>query len=493
MADANLPPNEEPDHPYAKRWPRIYRWLDRRTGITEVMHEALDEPIPGGARWAYVFGSVLLFLFISQTVTGIALALYYAPTADHAHTTVAYIMKEVSAGSFLRSLHAYGSSAVVVVLLLHLTQTFLYGAYKGRREVLWISGCALFGLMLAMAFTGYLLPWDQKAYFATTVGTNMASEVPWIGGGLKRLMRGGNEMGTLTLSRFFVAHVFLLPAAILGLVAAHVYLFRKAGAAGPPSEDPVRPKLPTERFYPRQVLMDTAVALLMICALGFLAHFHPFELGPKANPADTQYVPRPEWYYLPIFQWLKYFKGSLAIFGIVIIPSLTALLVVALPFIDRRLERRSWKRPFAVGIYLAILGTLIAFGLLSKREDRLDPAIAKQVARQDEETKKFMQEPFQPEVAGNTLSAQSVAALDPLAAQGKKVYGDQSCDACHGENGIGTDAGPKLLGAIAQKPAAELSQLLRHPNAEMIKGEMQPVEVSDEELKALVAYIKSLK
>ena len=142
------------------------------------MHEALDEPIPGGARWAYVFGSVLLFLFISQTVTGIFLSLYYAPTADHAHTTVAYIVKEVTGGSFLRSLHAYGSSAVVIVLLLHLTQTFLYGAYKGRREVLWISGCALFGLMLAMAFTGYLLPWDQKAFFATTVGTNMASEVP---------------------------------------------------------------------------------------------------------------------------------------------------------------------------------------------------------------------------------------------------------------------------------------------------------------------------
>ena len=109
-----------------------------------------------------------------------------------------------------------------------------------------------------MAFTGYLLPWDQKAFFATTVGTNMASEVPVIGSTLKRLMRGGNEMGTLTLSRFFVAHVFLLPAAILGLVAAHVYLFRKAGAAGPPSEDPIKPRLPTERFYPRQVLSRAA-------------------------------------------------------------------------------------------------------------------------------------------------------------------------------------------------------------------------------------------
>jgi ubiquinol-cytochrome c reductase cytochrome b subunit len=493
MADKSTP-NDQSSHPYSTRRQRAYRWFDRRTGIGSLMDEALDEPIPGGARWAYVFGSVLLFLFISQTVTGVFLSLYYAPTADHAHTTVAYIVKEVTGGSFLRSLHAYGSSAVVIVMLLHLTQTFLYGAYKGRREVLWISGCALFGLMLAMAFTGYLLPWDQKAFFATTVGTNMASEVPLIGSMLKRLMRGGNEMGTLTLSRFFVAHVFLLPAAILGLIASHVYLFRKAGAAGPPHEDPVKPRLPTERFYPRQVLMDTAVALIMILVLGLLAHYWPTELGPKANPADTQYVPRPEWYYLPIFQWLKYFKGPLAIFGIVIVPALTALLVVALPFIDRRLERRPWKRPIAVGIFLAIMATLVAFGFLSKREDRLDPAIAKQVAKQNEETEKFMREPFEPEAAASSLSAPAVApVLDPVAAAGKKIFEGESCDACHGENGVGTAVGPKLAGATAQKPAEELADLLRHPTPKMIEGEMKPVEIPDDDLKALVAYIKSLK
>ena len=169
----------------------------------------------------------------------------------------------------------------------------------------------LLALMLAMAFTGYLLPWDQKAYFATTVGTNMAADVPFIGTWLKRFMRGGNEMGTLTISRFFVAHVFLLPAALIGFVAMHVYLFRKAGAAGPPSADPIKPQLPTQRFYPRQVVMDTVVALVMILILGGLAHFAPFELGPRANPADTQYIPRPEWYYLPIFQWLKYWRGPI--------------------------------------------------------------------------------------------------------------------------------------------------------------------------------------
>src|SRR6266487_6130893 len=406
---------EEASHPYSNRWQRLYHWLDRRTGIGSLLHEALDEPIPGGARWAYVFGSILLFLFISQTITGVVLALYYVPSAASAHTTVAYIVKEVTGGSFLRSLHAYGSSAVVIVVLLHLTQTYVYGAYKGRRELLWISGCALLGLMLAMAFTGYLLPWDQKAFFATTVGTNMASEIPWVGSLLKRFMRGGNEMGTLTLSRFFVAHVFLLPAAILGLVAAHVYLFCFLGVRGPPREDPVNPRLPTQRFYPRQVVMDTIVALVMILILGALAHFAPTELGPKANPDDTQYVPRPEWYYLPFFQWLKYFKGPWAVVGIVIVPTITAALVIALPFIDRRLERRPWRRPGAVGIFLGIWFTLITFGLLSKREDHLDPAIAKQIAKQREETEQFMREPFEPEPAVSTLTAANVALLDPLA------------------------------------------------------------------------------
>ena len=475
------------------RWQGLYIWLDRRTGIGSLLHEALDEPIPGGARWAFVFGSVLLFLFISQTITGVVLALYYVPSATSAHTTVAYIVKEVTGGSFLRSLHAYGSSATVIVVLLHLTQTYLYGSYKGRRELLWISGCVLLGLMLAMAFTGYLLPWDQKAFFATTVGTNMASDIPFIGTWLKRFMRGGDEMGTLTVSRFFVAHVFLIPAVLIAFIATHIYLFRKAGAAGPPDENPVNPKLPTQRFYPRQVVMDTIVALVMILILGSLAHFAPTELGPKADPADTQYVPRPEWYYLPIFQWLKYWRGPYAIIGIVVIPAITAALLVFVPFVDRRLERRPWRRPIAVGVFLAILAAFVAMGLMSVRDDQRDPSIAKQVAKQREATEEFMRKPFEPEGAATSLSAPVVTVRDPVVEAGKKIYGSESCDACHGENGVGTAAGPKLTGAIAQKPAEELSNLLRHPTAKMIEGEMKSIDVSDQDLKALVAYIKSLK
>src|SRR5260370_23569478 len=284
-------------------------WLNRRTGLDTLLRTALYEPIPGGARLAYVFGSGLLFIFITQVTTGMFLALYYVPSADHAPTTVAYITKAVTAGSFLRSLHGYGASAMVIVLFLHLSQTYIYGSYKGRRELLWLSGCALFGLVMAMAFTGYLLPWDQRAYFATAVGTNAVSEVPWIGESLKRLMRGGTEMGTLTISRFFVAHVFLVPACIFALVSSHIFLFRKAGASGPVNEDPYHPKQNAQLFYPRQVLMDLSLTALLIAGLGLLCFFVPIQLGPPANPADTPYVPRHDWYYLPIFQWLKYWNG----------------------------------------------------------------------------------------------------------------------------------------------------------------------------------------
>src|ERR1700687_4987799 len=419
-------------------------WLNHRTGLDDLLRTALDEPIPGGARFAYIFGSGLLFIFISQVITGIFLALYYVPSADHAHTTVAYITKAVTAGSFLRSLHAYGASAMVVVLFLHLTQTYVYGAYKGQRELLWLSGCALFGLVLAMAFTGYLLPWDQRAYFATAVGTNAVSEIPWIGESIKRLMRGGTEMGTLTISRFFVAHVFLIPAFILALVASHIFLFRKAGAAGPVNEDTYDPKQKSVLFDPRQVLMDLSLTALLIIGLGLLCFFAPMQLGPPANPADAQYVPRPEWYYLTIFQWVQYWHGSIAMIGVLVIPTLLVVAILAVPFLDRGIERRPWKRPAAMGGYAFVVFTLLGLGLRSQYLDRHDSGVAQQLAKQRSEEEEYSRKPFEPELSSASLAAANVALADPLAAKGKTLFEGQSCNACHGDGGAGTAAAPAL-------------------------------------------------
>jgi ubiquinol-cytochrome c reductase cytochrome b subunit len=469
----------------------FWGWLNHRTGLDDLLRTALYEPIPGGARFAYIFGSGLLFIFLSQIITGVFLALYYVPSADHAHTTVAYITKVVTAGSFLRSLHAYGASAMVIVVLLHLSQTYIYGAYKGRRELLWLSGCVLFGLVMAMAFTGYLLPWDQRAYFATAVGTNAVSEIPWIGESIKRLMRGGTEMGTLTISRFFVAHVFFVPALIFALVASHIFLFRKAGAAGPFNEDPYHPKQKPELFYPRQVLMDLSLTALLIIGLGVLCFFVPMQLGPPANPADTQYIPRPEWYYLPIFQWLKYWHGAASIIGVLVIPTILVLAVLALPFLDRSVERRPWRRPAAMGAYAFVVFSLVGLGLRSQYLDRHDPGIAQKLAKQKTEEAEYMRKPFEPDLSSASLAAENVVLADPLAAKGKTIFEAQSCNACHGDGGVGTAAAPALIGT--KLSADQLAELFKHPTAKMTAGGMPPIDLPPDDLKALIAYVESLK
>ena len=471
----------------------FWGWLNRRTGLDDVLRAALYEPIPGGARLAYIFGSGLLFIFLSQVITGVFLALYYVPSADHAHTTVAYITKVVTAGSFLRSLHAYGASAMVIVLLLHLSQTYVYGAYKGRRELLWISGCALFGLVMGMAFTGYLLPWDQRAYFATAVGTNAIGEIPGIGETLTRLVRGGTEMGTLTISRFFVAHVFLIPAFIFALVASHIFLFRNAGPAGPVTENPYKPTLKPEPFYPRQVLIDLSLTALLIVGLGAMAFFLAVPLGPAANPANAQYVPRPEWYYLPIFQWLKYWHGSAAVIGVLVIPMILVIAVIALPFLDRGVERRPWKRPGAMGAYVFLMFGLLGLGLRSVYQDKHDPSIAEQLAKQKTEEEEYMRKPFEPDLSAASLAAANVALADPLAAKGKTIFAAQSCNACHGDGGVGTAAAPALIGISAKLSKDQVANLLQHPTAKMTAGGMPAVDLPPDELKALVAYIESLK
>jgi ubiquinol-cytochrome c reductase cytochrome b subunit len=470
------------------------KWLDQRTGVQSLLHEALDEPIPGGARWAYIFGSGLLYLFFSQVVTGIFLALYYVPSSDHAHTTVSYISKVVSSGLFLRSIHAYGATAIVIVLFLHISQTLLYGSYKGRRELLWLSGCFLLALMLGMAFTGYLLPWDQKAYFASAVGTNIISEVPLIGSSLQRLLRGSSQMGTLTLSRFYVLHVFILPGLLIGFIATHVFLFRKAGAAGPTNEDSLHPKLPTQNFYPRQLAMDMVASLLIILALAMVAYFLPMRLGPEAVPSDTSYIPRPEWYYLPMFEWLKVVGGKWSLLGGIVLPGLLALLFAAIPFLDRGRERRPWRRPIVVAGFTIFVACYAGLGALSYHDDAIDSNVAAQLARQNHAEILYMRQPFQPEAAASAPpAAPAPVSADPLIAKGATLYAAGPCGECHGVRAEGSDKAPTLIGVGQKYSADRLAFLLHHRTQDMIDGGMPPVDLDQASTGALVAYLRSLK
>ena len=468
---------------------RLSDWLDQRVGWRALMHEGLDEPIPGGSRWAYVLGSGLLFIFINQALTGMFLALYYVPSASDAHKTVEFIQKQVWAGAFVRSLHAWGSSAMVVVLLLHLLQTFFWGAYKNKRELLWLAGCTLLTLVLGMSFTGYLLPWDQKAYAATAVGTNIISEVPLVGNALKTLVRGGTEMGALTLTRFFALHVFFLPGLIVLVVAMHIFFFRKAGAAGPPVDEATRAKLPVEPFFPRQVVKDFVFGMLIIVVLGALAMTMPATLGPMANPSDATYLPRPEWYYVPVFQWLKYWHGPLTVVGVVLAPAFLFLLLFALPFIDRSPERSPWRRPVAITVMTGVFVGLIGLGARSHRDDHSDPAVRAQLVAQEQAERRFAHAPFEPRLVGTP--AVLARAMTPMEAKGALLFEGELCIGCHGPEGKG---GPDLF-ALPNIDQAfpgddQLTSLLAHPNKEMHEGGMEPVELRGTDLGALTAYLR---
>lgn len=217
----------------AYRW---FHWLDERFGLKSIYAVVLDRKIPK-VNWAFTLGSASLFLVILQGVTGVLLSAYYVPHPDQAYDSVQYIMNEVAFGWLIRGIHHWGATLMVVVVFLHMLRTFFYGAYKYPREFTWISGVLLLLITLGMGFTGYLLPWNQRAYWATTVGTSIVDTIPFVGPFLMEALRGGTDLSTLTLSRFYSAHIWMLPATLVGLLGVHLYLVIRLGISHIPAKD----------------------------------------------------------------------------------------------------------------------------------------------------------------------------------------------------------------------------------------------------------------
>ncbi|HEU4683833.1 MAG TPA: cytochrome bc complex cytochrome b subunit [Nitrospira sp.] len=343
---------------------KVIAFIDERVGLKQIQAKMLNEPVPGGSRWAYVFGSVLLFIFIMQALTGILLMFYYVPTADHAYASTQYIIHDVDYGWFLLSYHFWGSTAMVVCVFAHMSQVFLWGAYKKPREMIWLVGLALFGIVMGFGFTGYLLPWDQRAYWATTVGVEIMDKTPVLGDFMARFLKGGPTPGQMTLSRFFVIHVMILPAALMALAGLHLFLFRSAGPAGPFRGTSEEIKAKTDYFFPRQVWKDIvgmAVVFASICALAF---WEPVVLLEEATPDPGDYHPEPEWYFLFLFQLLrlKIFSGEFGQFlGAIALPGAFMALLAALPFIDRDPERNIFKRPVALIGWIVVMVSILLF------------------------------------------------------------------------------------------------------------------------------------
>jgi quinol-cytochrome oxidoreductase complex cytochrome b subunit len=215
---------------------KVFTWLDERLGLTGVYSTVLDRKVPK-VNWWFTLGSASLFLFVMQGVTGILLSIYYVPSPDRAYDSIQYIMNEVAFGWLIRGIHHWGATLMVIVVFAHMLRTYFYAAYKFPRELTWLTGVVLLLATLGMGFTGYLLPWNQKAYWATTVGTSIAGTVPVIGPFIARVLRGGEELSAVTLARFFSVHIWWLPAMIAVVVGVHLYLVIRLGISHVPHEE----------------------------------------------------------------------------------------------------------------------------------------------------------------------------------------------------------------------------------------------------------------
>jgi ubiquinol-cytochrome c reductase cytochrome b subunit len=354
---------------------RIVDWLDLRLGIRDILEQNLTKYLlPRNINVWYTLGAVLLTLFALQFATGILLLIYYQPSPQEAFTSVQRIMNEIPYGWLLRNLHAVGSNLIVAVLLLHMLSVLFMGSYKRPRELTWLSGFLLLNLSFGLCLTGYLLPWSQLSFWATTIATDAAGAIPLFGADLVGFLRGGTAVGEDTLGRFFALHVMGFPLIFGLLVAFHLFCVRRTGVSQPPFGPDYSP--PKEHdtfhhehhpggipFFPHYAAKEAGVICFFLALLVALTFYAPqLFIPPTANvPADPFVTPpgiKPEWYFLWAYQILKIFPSELMGLAVQVV-AMTFLAL--LPFIDRTPERRPGRRPLFVGLF--VLGIAIFVGL----------------------------------------------------------------------------------------------------------------------------------
>ena len=346
------------------------QFLNERLPLTEFSAH-LRKPLPKHINLLFSLGSLAMFLLLLQAATGAFLALYYSPSPEHAHNAVTYISEEVPFGAFVRGLHHWGASAMVIIVFLHLLRVVIYGSYKAPRELTWIAGVLLLLIVLGFGFTGYLLPWDEKAYWATVVGVEIASTAPVLGDFVAKVLRGGTEIGAVTLSRFYALHTIWLPWLAFGLVGVHLFFVRYYGSSGTTQNTPEEMKT-GKPFYPDQVFEDVVGMLILFVILAAVALSVSVPLEDVADPTNADYDPRPEWYFLFLFQLLKYFQGPLEIIGTFVIPTVGMLLLLFLPFLDRSEREILWKRPIALTVTSVSVVAIVGLTVLGASAPKLE-------------------------------------------------------------------------------------------------------------------------
>jgi ubiquinol-cytochrome c reductase cytochrome b subunit len=416
---------------------KIGEWLDARLQLAASIREAAEHPVPRNtASWWYVFGSAALVVFILQFVTGILLALVYVPSAGEAWSSLQALNHDVALGWFIRALHGWGSNFMVAIVLIHMMQVFLFGAYKYPRELTWILGVFLLLMTLGMAFTGQIMRFDQDAYWGLGIGASIASRVPVLGPAIVKLMLGGPIIAGATLSRFFALHVFVVPGLLIGFVALHVLMVLKLGINEWPmpgrvvrratyvSEYHALTKTDGAPFFPYAVWKDIFFAAAVLLAVAVCAYFFgPFGPTGRPDPTIVQTAPRPDYFFLWLYALLSLLPPSMETPALLVGPVVAIVALLLLPFLSGEGEKSWRRRPIAVVTVLLIAVTLGTFTRMAE------------VA------------PWSPHMdawSGDPVPERFLKGSTALQRQGALVFQVKQCRNCHSLGTSGGERGPAL-------------------------------------------------
>jgi ubiquinol-cytochrome c reductase cytochrome b subunit len=473
---------------------QVGNWIDARIGWSEVLLPTMRHPVPreidGPMGWWYVFGSASMTFLLIQIITGIGLALVYVPAADKAYESLLYLDYEQPFGWFLRALHYYAGSGMVVMLLVHMTQVFLQGGYKYPRELTWVLGVLLLVCTLGMFFSGQILRWDPDAYWGLAVAGSMAGRVPVLGPWVVHMLLGGEIIGGSSLSRFFTLHVFVIPGALLFFLSAHLWLVLRCGVSAPPVPGEVVDPRNYDAKYHEQLksgvpflgdalLKDILWSALAVTIVVVIAAI----VGPKGptgppDPALAGANPRPEWPFLWLFAMLALSPPSIETFIMLVFPLLVIGALFLVPFISNSGERAPSRRPAAV---LLVIVAYSAIGVLS-----YEGVVA----------------PWSPDMAAWTADPIPISTIErssPIEMQGSLVFQYKNCRNCHALDGVGGHRGPELTTIGARMPRNQLIDQVSNGTPGGVGGpgggnmpafgkQMTPAEMD-----CLVAFLVSLR